>query len=63
MAIGNGELMHECFPKHPHMGTAIIKYEKETDEDSKNRGVSVERRKEGTKKRSCMTVHHYLIKI
>ena len=22
MAIGNGELMHECFPKHPRMGTA-----------------------------------------
>ena len=22
MAIGNGELMHECFPKHQRMGTA-----------------------------------------
>ena len=22
MAIGNGELMHECFHKHPRMGTA-----------------------------------------
>ena len=22
MAIGNGELMHECFPKDPRMGTA-----------------------------------------
>ena len=22
MAIGNWELMHECFPKHPRMGTA-----------------------------------------
>ena len=22
MAIGNGELMHEYFPKHPCMGTA-----------------------------------------
>ena len=22
MAIGNGELMLECFPKHPRMGTA-----------------------------------------
>ena len=22
MAIGNRELMHECFPKHPRMGTA-----------------------------------------
>ena len=22
MAIGNRELMHDCFPKHPRMGTA-----------------------------------------
>ena len=25
MAIGNGELMHECFPKHSLMGTARMK--------------------------------------
>ena len=25
MAIGNGELMRECFPKHSHMGTARLK--------------------------------------
>ena len=25
MAIGNGELMHECFPKHSRMGTARTK--------------------------------------
>ena len=25
MAIKNGELMHECFPKHSRMGTAIMK--------------------------------------
>ena len=25
MAIGKGELMHECFPKHPRMGTARMK--------------------------------------
>ena len=25
MAIENGELMHECFPKHLHMGTARLK--------------------------------------
>ena len=25
MAIGNGELMHECFPKHSRMGTARMK--------------------------------------
>ena len=25
MAIGNGELMHECFPKHSSMGTARTK--------------------------------------
>ena len=25
MDIGNGELMHECFPKHLRMGTARMK--------------------------------------
>ena len=25
MAIGNVELIHECFPKHSRMGTARIK--------------------------------------
>ena len=25
MAIGNEELMHECFPKHWRMGTARMK--------------------------------------
>ena len=25
MATGNGELMHECFPKHSFMGTARMK--------------------------------------
>ena len=25
MAIGNAELMHECFPKHSHMETARMK--------------------------------------
>ena len=25
MTIGNEELMHECFPKHLRMGTAIMK--------------------------------------
>ena len=49
MAIGNGELMHECFPKHSRMGTAIMKYDNETEE-VKKRGVSMERCKAGTKK-------------
>ena len=46
MAIGNGELMREC------MGTARMKQDKETDEDDKKGGVSVERSKEGIQKRS-----------
>ena len=52
MATGNRELMHECSTKHSRMGTAIMKYDKETDEEGKKRGVSMERRKAGTKKRS-----------
>ena len=35
MAIGNGELMHECFSKYSRMGTEIMKYVNETDEDVK----------------------------
>ena len=39
--------MHECFPKHPCMGTARMKNDKETDEEGKKRGVSMERSKAG----------------
>ena len=52
MAIGNWELMHECFPKHSRMGTVRMKQEKETDKEGKKRGMSVERSKAGTKKKS-----------
>ena len=51
MAIGNGELMHECFPKHSRMGTARMKKDKVTDEEGKKRGVSMERSTAGTKKK------------
>ena len=47
MAVGNWELMHKCFPKHSCMGTARMKQDKETDEDGKKRGVSMERSKAG----------------
>ena len=52
MAIGNGELMHECFPKHSRMGTARLKYVKETDKDIKKRGMRMERSEAGMKKQS-----------
>ena len=52
MTIGHGELMHECFPKQSRMGSARTKYDKETDEEGKKRGVSVERSKADTKKKS-----------
>ena len=41
MAIGNGELIHECFLEHLRMGTARMKEGNETDEDVKKRGVSM----------------------
>ena len=47
MATGNGELMHEYFPKHSRMGTARMNEDNETDEDDKKRGKS----KGGTKER------------
>ena len=37
MAVRNGELVHECSPKHSHMGTAIMK--QRDREESKKRGV------------------------
>ena len=53
MAIINVEFMQECFPEHSRMGTARMKYDKETDEEGKKRGVSVERSKAGTKEKRC----------
>ena len=38
MAIGNGELMHECFTKHSRMGTARLKEDNGTDEKDKKYG-------------------------
>ena len=52
MGIGNGKLTHVYFLKHSCMGTARMKEDKETDEEGKTRGVSVERSKAGTKERS-----------
>ena len=37
MAIGNGKLVHECFPKHSRMGTARMKYIKERREYGKSK--------------------------
>ena len=43
--------MHERFPKHLRMGTARTKLDKETNEEGKKRGVSIERSNAGTKKK------------
>ena len=51
MAIGNGELMHEFFPKHSRMGTTRMKKDNETVEECKKRGVSMLRSKAGTKEK------------
>ena len=58
MAIGNGELVHECFPKHSRMGTARTKRDKEIDEGSKKRGVSMEKPKRARKNRSPDGLSH-----
>ena len=58
MAIGHGELVHECFPKHSRMGTARTKLDKETDEDGEKRGVSMESSIAGTNKRSPDGLSH-----
>ena len=51
MAIGSGELMHDCFPKQSQMGTARMKEDNDTDEDCKRRREYGES-KAGTKERS-----------
>ena len=48
----NGELMHECFPKHSRMRTARMKLDKVTDEEGKKRGVIMAISKAGAKERS-----------
>ena len=63
MAIGNGELMHQYFPKHWRMGTARMKEDNETDEDGKKRGVSMEKVKGGTKEISPDSLSLQLMKI
>ena len=63
MAIGYGELIHECFPQHSRMGTARMKQDKETDEKGKKRGMSMEISKVATKKKEVPKAHHYIIEI
>ena len=43
--------MQECFPKHSRMVSAWMKKDKETEEEGKKRGVSMERSKAGTKEK------------
>ena len=45
MAIGNEELMHECFPKHSCLGTASMKYYNVTEEEDKKREASMEKKR------------------
>ena len=49
MATGNEEPMHKCLQKHSGMGTAKMIADEETDEEGKNKGMSMERNKAGTK--------------
>ena len=58
MAIGDAELVHECFPKHSRMGTARMKEDNETDEDTQKRGVSMEKSTEGTNERNPDGLSH-----
>ena len=51
MAIGNVELLHECFPKHSRMGRATMKYDNETEEGKKS-VVGMERCKAAKKKKN-----------
>ena len=48
--IGNGELMHERFPKHFRMETTRMTYGRETEEEGENRRVNMKRSTAGRKK-------------
>ena len=50
MATGNMKHLQECFPKHLRTGTARIKLDIDTEEESKKREVNMERSKVDTKK-------------
>ena len=55
MAIGHGELMQECFPKHSRMGTARTKSDKEINEEGKKRGLRIESNKKKKKSKRPIT--------
>ena len=48
--IENGTLMQECFPKHLRMGSARLKSDNETKEESKKRRINIGRSTADTKK-------------
>ena len=60
MAIGNWELMHECFPKHSSMGTARMKYDKQTKKV--RREDEYGKKQSGHEKKEVQTAYHILIK-
>ena len=62
MAIGNMELMQECFPKHSRMGAARTKYGKETDEEGNKRRENGKKQSRHEKK-EVLTAYHVLILI
>ena len=49
MAIADVELMHDSCFQHLRMGTARMKEDKDTEKEGKEKRVSIERNKEGTK--------------
>ena len=62
MAIRNETLVHECFPKHMRMGTARMKYDKETDKEGK-REERVWEEVKRAKLKEVLFAYHILIKI
>ena len=59
MAIGNVELVHECFPKNLSMGPERIKKDKETDEREKERHKYGQKQSEHEKKSPDRLAHPY----
>ena len=61
--IRYGELMQARFPKRLCMGTARMKWDKETEVVGKKRGMRMEEKTSGSKNKRRPRAYHYQIKI
>ena len=59
MAIRNGELVHECFPKHSRMGTARMKKIKKQTKKVRREERRVWKEVKRARKKEVPTAYYY----